>query len=273
MKQDLKHAPGKPLRIGAVAKQLGISPSTIRSWERIGLRFSAPVQPGTHRTYSAEDVRLLKRAIHLRRVKGLNATAVLAELQRDGFIDPDGDGSASRARPVGSRLRALRLKSKQSLIQVAKANQISVGFLSNLERSQTGASIGIMHRLARYYGTNILDFFSHTDSSGPLVRRKDRQSIHGWVGVQMDLLAWGDITMEPHLFHVAPGSGSKESYSHEGEEFLFVVRGRLNITLGEREYQLSKGDSFYFESRIVHRWLNPGKKTAIILWINTPPTF
>jgi quercetin dioxygenase-like cupin family protein len=79
--------------------------------------------------------------------------------------------------------------------------------------------------------------------------------------------------MEPHLFRVAPGAGSGESYSHLGEEFLYVTSGRLVITLGDQEFRLRTGDSFYFESKKQHRWYNPGKKDAVILWINTPPTF
>ena len=89
----------------------------------------------------------------------------------------------------------------------------------------------------------------------------------------MQLLASGKITMEPHLFRVAPGAGSGESYSHEGEEFLYLVRGRLDIELAGEKFQLGVGDSFYFSSKTQHRWVNPGKTETLILWINTPPTF
>ncbi len=65
----------------------------------------------------------------------------------------------------------------------------------------------------------------------------------------MELLAWGKITMEPHLFRVAPGAGSVEFLLRdEGEEFLFVTKGRLNIFLEGQEYQLRAEDSFYFQS-------------------------
>jgi len=59
----------KPQRIGAVAKQLGISASMIRAWERLGLRREA-TKEGTHRLYSEKDVELLCRAVYLRRVQG-----------------------------------------------------------------------------------------------------------------------------------------------------------------------------------------------------------
>jgi uncharacterized cupin superfamily protein len=89
----------------------------------------------------------------------------------------------------------------------------------------------------------------------------------------MDLLAWGNTVMEPHLFHVAPGKGSGGAYAHPGEEFLFVLNGQLEISLAGEIHRLSAGDSLYFDSSTPHTWRNPGKKETRILWINTPPTF
>jgi len=79
--------------------------------------------------------------------------------------------------------------------------------------------------------------------------------------------------MEPHLFRIAPKAGSGESYSHEGEEFLYVLRGELDISLQDEEYRLKPGDSFYFESATPHRWKNPGRTETWVMWVNTPPTF
>jgi transcriptional regulator with XRE-family HTH domain len=174
---------------------------------------------------------------------------------------------------LGSHLRRLRLKRGESLAMVAEAVGISIGFLSNIERSRSGASVGIMRKLARYYKTNILDFFDPIEASGPLVRPKDRKILEGGPGVHMELLAAGQISMEPHLFRIEPEAESGESYAHEGEEFLFMVRGHLTIMLENEEYHLRAGDSFYFRSHTPHRWLNPGETTALVLWINTPPTF
>src|SRR5436305_192950 len=82
-----------------------------------------------------------------------------------------------------------------------------------------------------------------------------------------------NTVMEPHLFRVKPGGGSGESYSHEGEEFLHILRGRFEIWLNDTEHHLLKpGDSLYFESSMPHRWKNPGKVETCLLWINTPPT-
>jgi mannose-6-phosphate isomerase-like protein (cupin superfamily) len=148
-----------------------------------------------------------------------------------------------------------------------------VGFLSALERSQMSASVGTLRRLARFYRTNILEFFDANEVRTPLVRPAKRKVLEAGPGVRMELLAWGNTVMEPHLFRIKPNAGSGESYTHEGEEFLFVLRGELQIALADEEFHLKRGDSFYFESSKPHRWKNPGPGETWLLWVNTPPTF
>jgi mannose-6-phosphate isomerase-like protein (cupin superfamily) len=167
----------------------------------------------------------------------------------------------------------LRTTRGLGLAEVASAAGISVGFLSALERSQTSASVGTLRRLARYYRTNILDFFDPTGANPRLVRPAKRKVLEAGAGVHMELLAWGNTAMEPHLFRIKPHAGSGGSYAHEGEEFLFVLRGELKIALADEEYHLKRGDSFYFESATPHRWFNPGTRETWLLWVNTPPTF
>ena len=263
---------GESLKIGDVARRLGVSASLVRAWERLGLAQPARTD-SKYRIYTNEDFRTLRRAVYLRRVLGLNAAAIARQLKQEGFLRESTSSQASDTSILGRQLRKLRLQRGESLATVATAVGVSLGFLSNLERSQSGASIGIMRKLAQYYGLNILDFFDPLETTGPLVRPKDRKILEGGPGVQMELLASGKITMEPHLFSVEPGAGSGESYAHEGEEFLYLVRGRLTITLEGQKYDLHPGDSFYFRSQTPHHWSNPGSTTATILWVNTPPTF
>ena len=257
------------LKIGDVARSVGISPSAIRGWEALGLTHPRRTK-SRYRLYTNDDVRLLKKARYLRKVRGLNAAAIVQMLKREGAIKPDaGSGTAS----IGPRLRRLRAKRGVSLAEVAAAAGISIGFLSALERSQMSASVGTLRRLARYYRTNILDFFDATELNTRLVRPLKRKVLEAGPGVRMELLAWGNKVMEPHLFRIAPKAGSGESYAHEGEEFLFVLRGELKIALDGEEYHLKRGDSFYFESATPHHWKNPGRSETWLLWVNTPPTF
>jgi DNA-binding transcriptional MerR regulator/mannose-6-phosphate isomerase-like protein (cupin superfamily) len=257
------------LKIGEVARQVGVSPSVIRTWEKLGL--ASPRRTSSrYRLYSAEDVKLLKRARFLRKARGLNAAAIVQLLKREGRVAPAADGGA---RAIGGHLRQLRATRGFSLAHVARAAGISVGFLSALERSQMTGSVGTLRKLARFYKTNILDFFDAADSGSLQVRPAERKVLEAGPGVRMELLAWGNTVMEPHLFRVAPDAGSGDSYHHEGEEFLYILRGELAITVREEQFRLKAGDSFYFESATPHRWKNPGRGECWVLWVNTPPTF
>jgi len=266
----MKSSSAKPyLKIGDVARRVGVSPSVIRSWESLGLTRPQRTE-SKYRLYTPDDLKLLKRARFLRKVRGLNAAAILELMRREGRLRPPADGNAGA---IGSHLRQLRAKRGLSLAQVARAVGISVGFLSALERSQMSGSVGTLRKLARFYKTNILDFFDATGASSRQVRPEQRKVLEAGPGVRMELLAWGNTVMEPHLFKVAPKAGSGDSYMHEGEEFLHVLRGELAITLEKEEYRLKAGDSFYFESATQHQWKNPGRAETWVLWVNTPPTF
>jgi DNA-binding transcriptional MerR regulator len=263
---------GENLKIGDVARRLGISASMLRTWEKLGVVCPHRTK-SSYRVYTSHDLRVLRRAVYLRRSLGLNAPAIVNQLRQEKLLKQPLAKPPADPPSAGPLFRKLRRQRGEPLAAVAQAVGVSIGFLSNLERSQTSVSIATMRKLAQYYGLNIIDFFSPTEEKGPLVRARERGVLRGGEGVQMELLASGKIMMEPHLFRVAPGAGSGECYSHAGEEFLYLTRGQLVIVLENREYPLAAGDSFYFESKIPHRWFNPGKKETEILWINTPPTF
>lgn len=259
----------KYLKIGDVARIVGISSTVIRTWESLGL--TRPQRTASkYRLYSPQDVRLLKRASFLRKVRGMNAPAIAQTLKREGLGNPPRDGNAGA---LGASLRQLRLRKRVSLATVANAVGISVGFLSAIERSQMSASVATLRKLARYYKTNILELHDTAEPHQYVVRPQERKVLDAGDGVRMELLAWGNTVMEPHLFRIAPGAGSGESYTHVGEEFLYVLSGHLQIFLRNEEHLLKEGDSFYFESPVPHKWTNPGLSETCILWVNTPPTF
>ncbi|HYA64515.1 MAG TPA: cupin domain-containing protein [Candidatus Sulfotelmatobacter sp.] len=257
------------LRISEVAHRLGISSSALRAWEALGL--VAPQRTRSrYRLYTESDVRLLQRAIFLRRARGLNPAAIVHVLKKQGVaVVPAGAWQSP-----GQRFRRLRLKRGLSLAQVARVTDVSVGFLSALERGQMRSSVATLRRIARFYKTNIISLFETNGDAPVLVRPPERKILETSPKVRMELLAWGNTAMEPHLFRIKPGGGSGDSYAHEGEEFLHVLRGEFEIWLqNQGRYRLKPGDSLYFESSTPHRWKNPGRSEAWILWVNTPPTF
>jgi len=261
--------PSRPLRISEVAGRVGISSSALRAWEILGL-VTPQRTASRYRVYTEADVRLLQRAVFLRRARGLNPAAIVHELKREGVVSAPADTASL----PGQRFRRLRAHRGLSLAQVARGTGVSIGFLSALERGQMRSSIATLRRIARFYRTNILSFFEAAGENPRVVRREQRKVLETTPGVRMELLAWGRTAMEPHIFRIKPGGGSGESYAHAGEEFLHVLQGQFEIWLGGKEhYVLKVGDSLYFESSTPHRWKNPGRSETSLLWINTPPTF
>jgi DNA-binding transcriptional MerR regulator/mannose-6-phosphate isomerase-like protein (cupin superfamily) len=259
----------KLLRISGVARRLSISSSALRAWEALGL-VSPQRTASRYRMYTEADVRLLQRALFLRRARGLNPAAIVHVLKKQGVVS----APAEAPQLPGQKFRRLRTRRGLSLAQVARATKVSVGFLSALERGQMRCSISTLRRIARFYKTSILSFFDTNGDGRPLVRSSDRKVLETDPQVRMELLAWGNTAMEPHLFRIKSGGGSGQSYSHDGEEFLHVLRGEFEIWLhNQGHYRLKPGDSLYFESSTPHRWKNPGRAEAWVLWVNTPPTF
>jgi DNA-binding transcriptional MerR regulator/mannose-6-phosphate isomerase-like protein (cupin superfamily) len=260
------------LRIGDVARLVGISRSVLRDWENLGLLRPARTRSG-YRLYTTDDVELLRRARQMRKQQGLNAAAIVHLLTSESR--PDGSQSPpDRGTSPGRRLRNLRMRRGLSLVTVARATGVSVGFLSALERARTTASVATLRKLARFYNLNVLDFFNTSASNPHWVRPEERKVLEVGPGVRLELLAWGHTVMEPHLFRIRAGASSGESYRHEGEEFLYILRGQFEISLGgAKPYRLGPGDAFYFESTTPHHWRNPGREETWVIWINTPPTF
>jgi transcriptional regulator with XRE-family HTH domain len=256
------------LTVGQTARILGVSPSTLRLWENVGL--VAPIRSnGRYRLYGPELLKVLKRIKYLRDVQRLNVPGIKREL------GPMATPLRRREpHPLGPTLRRLRKKSGLPLAEAARRAGISAGFLSAVERSQANVSVATLQRLVTAYGTTVMELLNRPRQGGRRVSPSDRRVLDVQPGVRMELLSTGAPMLQSMLFRVSPLAGSEGTYSHQGEEFIHMLAGTLEIWLDELEcYVLQAGDSFWFESTHGHRWFNPGESEAVLLWINTPPTF
>ena len=147
----------------------------------------------------------------------MNAPAIVADAEARGqrASAVGWSGGSNRGATCGNCAR----KRELSLAEVAKRVGISVGFLSAIERSQMSASVGTLRKLARYYKTNILDFFDASGSERSLVRPSRHAKCwrrswraHGVAGV-------GNTVMEPHLFRIAPNAGSGDPTPTKAKSF------------------------------------------------------
>ncbi len=259
------------LTVGRTARILGISPSTLRQWENIGL--IAPVRSqGRFRLYSPEMLDILKRIKYLRDVKQLRVPGIKRELEASSSSKKSSDGQAPAN--LGMKLRRLRKRCNLDIAEAARRAKISSGFLSAVELSQANPSVATLQRLAATYNTTVLEFYDLPNQPSAVVKPDKRQLLRTESGVEMELLSTGTKMLQSMLFRVPPSSGSDGAYSHAGEEFIYMLQGTLEIWLDELEcHVLQEGDSFWFESTRGHRWFNPTEREAALLWINTPPTF
>jgi DNA-binding transcriptional MerR regulator/quercetin dioxygenase-like cupin family protein len=260
-------------KVTDAAQIVGVSASTLRLWELQGL--IAPQRTeGGQRYYTHSHLDQLKRIQRYRSEKGLNPAAIKAALESNS----DGPASTKKTKPdvIGQRVRHLRQSLGRTLADVASASGIAVSALSTFERTSHGLSVKILHELASTLGTTVSALSGSKDGSDrKLVRAGEwttwPQSIPG---VTIQLMAEGRNQMDCHRFVLAPGASSEGAYEHEGEEFLHVLSGRLEIILGSDEFhQLNAGDSLYFKSSTHHAWKNSFDGETVLLWINTPPTF
>jgi DNA-binding transcriptional MerR regulator len=269
----MEKAEGPYFTISQAARLLGVSPSSLRNWEQMGL--ITPIRSqGRYRLYSQEVINAAKRIMYLRRNKRLNLAGVVHMLEKELRPREKVSRKFAPTRNIKTSLLRLRKRSGLKLIAVSRKTGLSVSFISALERGQANPSIATLQKLAVLYGTNVRSFFAEQEGAKRLVRPRERKVLQPHPGVQMEELAAGDTMMDPSLFRIASGATSGGSYHHEGEEFIYVLQGRLEIWLDEVErYVLEPGDCLYFKSTQAHRWRSASDKETVLLWVNTPPTF
>ena len=263
-------------KVAEAARLAGVSASTLRLWESQGLVVPFRSETG-HRQYSAEDVARLKRIAWFRAERGLNPAAIREALEaEEGGAASLENGEQSASSEIGRRLRSLRHAAGKTLEQVAADMGMTSSTLSTLERTSQGVSFKTLHDLAEYYGTTVSRLSGEEREDVPALIRSGEW--RAWPettpGVTVQLLAEGRRMMDCHRFVLAPGAASEGAYRHEGEEFIHVLAGRLELVLDSNQFfDLLPGDSLYFESRRYHSWRNRHDGETILLWINTPPTF
>jgi DNA-binding transcriptional MerR regulator/quercetin dioxygenase-like cupin family protein len=248
------------LTVGQTARILGLSPSTLRLWESVGLVTPAR-SSGRFRLYTPELLEVLKRIKYLHDVKRLNVPGIKEAMAQSLPAKANTDGR--RIPDFGPKLRKLRKKEGLRLAEAAERAGVSAGFLSSVELSHAKPSV-----------STVLELYEIPRKANRIVRPGKRQSIQTQSGVRMELLSTGTKMLETMLMRVPPATGSDGAYTHQGEDWIYMLEGELEIWLDEAEcYVLHENESFWFESNRGHRWYNPGKKEAVIIWVNTPPTF
>jgi transcriptional regulator with XRE-family HTH domain len=190
---------------------------------------------------------------------------------------------AAKAEPamdvaVGQRIRDLRRTRAMSLEAVAARTELSIGFLSQIERGLSSPSLRVLATLADVLGVGIAGLFGakENDAAAPdaiVTRERQRAELNLWrTGISKQLLspAGSEGRLNLFLVHMEPGgSTGDELYTHDGEEAGLVIEGEMKLTVDAESWTLKHGDSFRFASRRPHRFSNPSSNSkAVVLWVN-----
>ncbi|MFK4495928.1 transcriptional regulator with XRE-family HTH domain [Bradyrhizobium japonicum] len=180
---------------------------------------------------------------------------------------------------VGGQIRELRKIKKMTLAELAQAADISVGYLSQLERNQSKLPIGVLKKLSDVLGVHMNWFFNGNmqataDERDVVVRKAHRRRLtFTGLGIAEELLSPNLAgPLELLMSTIEPGADSGE-YSHDGNEAGVLIAGQLDLWVDGKLFQLQEGDSFSFSSTSQHRCANPGAVPAKVVWVITPPHY
>lgn len=175
---------------------------------------------------------------------------------------------------IGIKIKRLRQQLNLSQAELADRCELTKGYISQLENDLTSPSISTLCDILSALGTDLSEFFRLEDDERVVFSAED------FIEKQENGMLWKWIIpnaqkneMEPVLVELASGAATPVDFPHEGEEFGYVLEGRICIELGKRKYVCKKGETFYYTANKSHGIGNKGKGTARFLWISTPPNF
>jgi len=170
----------------------------------------------------------------------------------------------SEENKIGEKIRHVRENNGMTVNELADASHCSVEFIEDLEGGAYVPSLTPLLKIARVLGVRLGTFLDDAPQTGPfMVKSGKSENITHFSGSYSNLkestldfysLAYGkqDRHMEPFIIEVSPKTGENKLSSHEGEEFIYVLDGEIEILYGQEQYQLKVGDSIYYDSVIPH---------------------
>lgn len=175
---------------------------------------------------------------------------------------------------LGSKIKNLRSLCGLTQEELADRCELTKGYISQLENDLNSPSISTLTDILSALGTNLKEFFNDSDDEQIKFTKEDY-----FVKTTDDyIMTWlvpnsQKNEMEPLLFELEIDSETEIDYPHDGEEFGYVIDGKIMIIYGNRKEICSKGDTFYLTTNKNHYIKNIGKKKARIIWVSSPPNF
>ena len=186
---------------------------------------------------------------------------------------------------VGSKIKGIRESKGLSLEEVAERSGLSLDQITSIETDQNLPSLGPLIKIARALGVRLGTFMDDNDALGPVVcraeERESKSSISFSNGaadarkhMEYHPLAQQKAGrhMEPFIIDINPEDEPNFQLSaHEGEEFIYVMQGEVEIVYGKDTYSLKEGDSIFYDSIVKHHVHGaPGKSAKILAVVYIP---
>ena len=175
---------------------------------------------------------------------------------------------------IGSKLKQLRLQLDLTQEELANRTELTKGYISQLENDLCSPSIATLKVVLDALGVSLSEFFAQTTEEKVVFTPNDYlQSTNGDCEVTWLVANSQKNEMEQIILTLPTGGQSEVRLPFEGEEFGYVLNGKIAIILGNKHYPCKKGEAFYYSANKPHSILNKGKGKAKFLWISTPPNF
>jgi len=175
---------------------------------------------------------------------------------------------------IGEHIRRLRTSGGMSVRAFAARTGFSPSFISQLENGQVSPSLGSLQKIAEVLGVSLGEFFAaaETGEEPLIVRLDDRRRLDStWTDTHLEALGAmaRSRRLEPVLAVFGPGGKSgQHPHAPACEEFAFIVKGRITLTLADEENVMVAGDAVTLPAQAPRLWENRSRETAEILIVS-----
>ena len=175
---------------------------------------------------------------------------------------------------LGIKIKELRLHCALTQEELADRCELTKGYISQLENDLTSPSIATLVDILSALGTNLKEFFSDEEEEKIVFKEEDFiEKDTGAVKINWLVNNAQKNEMEPIMLRLKEGAATEKDLPHDGEEFGFVLRGRIKLVVGKKEYSAAEGESFYYRANKTHYIVNTAESESVVLWLSCPPNF
>ncbi len=182
--------------------------------------------------------------------------------------------TAPKREPVGQLIRQARQSQNCTLQDLSRRADLSVGYLSQIERDIATPSLSLLSRLADALSLDLGHLIPIAHSRGLATQADSRETT--WVrdgGMTYQALHGEFVGATFSAYQITlPVGFLGEVHQHAGEEFVMVHAGRALFEIDEKTYDLGPGDTVHFRSDMRHRVRNPHEVECVLIWLGNGPT-